>query len=404
MTAISPLFEHREHDHRRCAADALDHAEAICAAEGLRLTAQRRTVLEALLASHVPASAYDVIDRLAGTAGRRRSRSIGPSISSPSTASPTALKSRNAYVACAREDDAATRVPVASIAGRPARRRLRRADTLLAGITRRRFARARRWSRSAASAPAAGGEYRAREASRRHRINSNIAARIQYIREYWIVRLRGRCTSSGTKPHNPITPVLLYRHRRRDVIADVSELRLQPTSRSKWRSPTRAADPGGRALGDRHAAGWRMVLAARERSARRHARGGGAVVRPPVRARICADLSRPTWTTASRAVLFIYLAPFFVVLGSRWFLPGDHFHLSQWAGLALSFLGIVIAFGLPTPARTRASAGDGMMVGAASAWRGATRLIKAYPAQPRIADKTMLYQPRSRRRCSRPGR
>jgi drug/metabolite transporter (DMT)-like permease len=29
------------------------------------------------------------------------------------------------------------------------------------------------------------------------------------------------------------------------------------------------------------------------------------------------------WTTASRAVLFIYLAPFFVVLGARWFLPAD---------------------------------------------------------------------------------
>jgi drug/metabolite transporter (DMT)-like permease len=29
------------------------------------------------------------------------------------------------------------------------------------------------------------------------------------------------------------------------------------------------------------------------------------------------------WTTATRAVLFIYLAPFFVVLGARWFLPAD---------------------------------------------------------------------------------
>ncbi|MDE1973070.1 MAG: DMT family transporter, partial [Hyphomicrobiales bacterium] len=39
------------------------------------------------------------------------------------------------------------------------------------------------------------------------------------------------------------------------------------------------------------------------------------------------------WTTATRAVLFIYLAPFFVVIGSRWFIPGDHFHRSQWIGL-----------------------------------------------------------------------
>src|SRR5579862_5052868 len=30
------------------------------------------------------------------------------------------------------------------------------------------------------------------------------------------------------------------------------------------------------------------------------------------------------WTTASRTVLFLYTAPFFVVLGSRLFIPGDH--------------------------------------------------------------------------------
>jgi drug/metabolite transporter (DMT)-like permease len=29
------------------------------------------------------------------------------------------------------------------------------------------------------------------------------------------------------------------------------------------------------------------------------------------------------WTTATRGVLFIYLSPFFVVVGSRWFIPGD---------------------------------------------------------------------------------
>src|SRR5659263_512683 len=32
------------------------------------------------------------------------------------------------------------------------------------------------------------------------------------------------------------------------------------------------------------------------------------------------------YTTATRAVLFIYLAPFFVVLGARIFLPADRFH------------------------------------------------------------------------------
>ncbi len=99
------------------------------------------------------------------------------------------------------------------------------------------------------------------------------------------------------------------------------------------------------------------------------------------------------WTTASRAVLFIYLAPFFVVIGSRWFLPGDHFHLSQWAGLALSFLGIVIAFGVPTPAADpRQMLGDLMMVGAAATWAATTIVIKASVLSKVSFEKTTLYQ------------
>ncbi len=99
------------------------------------------------------------------------------------------------------------------------------------------------------------------------------------------------------------------------------------------------------------------------------------------------------WTTATRAVLFIYLAPFFVVIGSRWLIPGDHFHPSQWFGLLLSFVGIVIAFGLPTPATDpRQMLGDVMMVGAAAGWAATTLVIKASRLNRVSAEKTMLYQ------------
>jgi drug/metabolite transporter (DMT)-like permease len=99
------------------------------------------------------------------------------------------------------------------------------------------------------------------------------------------------------------------------------------------------------------------------------------------------------WTTATRAVLFIYLAPFFVVLGSRWFIAGDHFHPSQWFGLLMSFVGIVIAFGLPTPAADpHQMLGDLMMVGGAAAWAATTLVIKASPLNRVSAEKTMLYQ------------
>ena len=99
------------------------------------------------------------------------------------------------------------------------------------------------------------------------------------------------------------------------------------------------------------------------------------------------------WTTATRGVLFLYLAPFFVVIGSRWLVPGDHFRVSQWLGLLLSFLGIVIAFGLPTPASDpRQILGDLMLVGGAAAWAATTLIIKASALNKISAEKTLLYQ------------
>jgi drug/metabolite transporter (DMT)-like permease len=99
------------------------------------------------------------------------------------------------------------------------------------------------------------------------------------------------------------------------------------------------------------------------------------------------------WTTASRAVLFIYTAPFFVAIGSHWIIPGDRFRAMQWLGLTLSFAGIVIAFGLPTPAADpRQMLGDVMMVGGALAWAATTIVIKASPLKSASAEKTLLYQ------------
>ncbi len=95
----------------------------------------------------------------------------------------------------------------------------------------------------------------------------------------------------------------------------------------------------------------------------------------------------------TRGTLFLYLAPFFVVIGSRWLIPGDRFHISQWLGLVLSFAGIVIAFGLPTPAVSPHQAlGDVMLVGAAMAWAATTLVIKISPLNRISAEKTLLYQ------------
>ena len=99
------------------------------------------------------------------------------------------------------------------------------------------------------------------------------------------------------------------------------------------------------------------------------------------------------YTTATRAVLFLYLAPFFVVLGARIFLPVDRFSPAQWLGLALSFAGMLLAFGVPTPALDpRQAIGDVMLVFAALFWAATTILAKTTRLVTISAEKVMLYQ------------
>jgi drug/metabolite transporter (DMT)-like permease len=99
------------------------------------------------------------------------------------------------------------------------------------------------------------------------------------------------------------------------------------------------------------------------------------------------------WTTASRAVLFLYMAPFFVALGARLFLPGERLGAWQWLGLALSFLGVALALGVPGPAvDTYALLGDVMMIAAAALWAATTLVIKASALIRAPHEKTLLYQ------------
>jgi drug/metabolite transporter (DMT)-like permease len=98
------------------------------------------------------------------------------------------------------------------------------------------------------------------------------------------------------------------------------------------------------------------------------------------------------YTTASRAALFLYVAPFFVVLGSRWLFPADRFRLSQWIGLVMSFAGIAIAFGVPTGLHPKELIGDAMILAAAAGWAATTLVIKASRLNRISSEKTLLYQ------------
>ena len=99
------------------------------------------------------------------------------------------------------------------------------------------------------------------------------------------------------------------------------------------------------------------------------------------------------YTTASRAILFVYTMPFFVVLMTRWYLPSDRFRPSQWFGLILSFIGIMVAFGVPGPqSHPLELVGDLMMVVGAVLWAATTVYIKASPLARVSSEKTTLYQ------------
>jgi len=68
------VFPAPDHDHERCTSAAIAHAEAHCAARAQRLTPIRRHVLEALLASHKPLGAYEIIEHLTQQSSARRNR------------------------------------------------------------------------------------------------------------------------------------------------------------------------------------------------------------------------------------------------------------------------------------------------------------------------------------------
>jgi drug/metabolite transporter (DMT)-like permease len=99
------------------------------------------------------------------------------------------------------------------------------------------------------------------------------------------------------------------------------------------------------------------------------------------------------FTTASRASLFLYTAPFFVALGGRWLLRSDWFGPSQWCGLAMCFVGLALAIGVPQGnVGARTLIGDIMLIGAGAAWGATTLVIKATRLSHITPEKTLIYQ------------
>jgi Fur family zinc uptake transcriptional regulator len=100
------VFPPPDHDHDRCSSDALAHAEAQSAKRGERLTPIRRRVLEALLSTHRPLGAYELIDRLAEQGGRPAPITIYRALDFLLAQGLVhRIESRNAFVACVHKHD-----------------------------------------------------------------------------------------------------------------------------------------------------------------------------------------------------------------------------------------------------------------------------------------------------------
>lgn len=97
-------------------------------------------------------------------------------------------------------------------------------------------------------------------------------------------------------------------------------------------------------------------------------------------------------TSASRAVVFLYTAPFFVALGSYQFL-GERLRASQWGGLGLSFTGVALAIGIPQ-ANVDANVllGDLMIVGGGALWAATTLVAKGTALRNAAPEKALGYQ------------
>ena len=98
-------------------------------------------------------------------------------------------------------------------------------------------------------------------------------------------------------------------------------------------------------------------------------------------------------TTAARAVLFVYTAPFVVAIGAHFLVPGERLRGAKVAGLACAFVGIVVAFAdaLRLPTRSEL-VGDTLVLGGAICWGATTVAIKANRRVHLTPNKTLFYQ------------
>lgn len=95
-------------------------------------------------------------------------------------------------------------------------------------------------------------------------------------------------------------------------------------------------------------------------------------------------------TTLAHSIVFLYVAPLLVALGTRFLLKEERLRPMQWVGICLAFCGVVSEFarhwGVSHPA------GDAMALLAGALWATSTLMIKGTRLARIEPVKTLFYQ------------
>jgi len=97
-------------------------------------------------------------------------------------------------------------------------------------------------------------------------------------------------------------------------------------------------------------------------------------------------------TSASRMMVFVYLAPILTALGLHLYVPSERLHAWQWLGAAVAFAGIVAAFGDGFVSSPGSLLGDAFGLIAALMWAATTVWIRASGLARIGPAKVLFYQ------------
>ncbi|MBA2960618.1 MULTISPECIES: DMT family transporter [Ramlibacter] len=99
-------------------------------------------------------------------------------------------------------------------------------------------------------------------------------------------------------------------------------------------------------------------------------------------------------TSASRLTVFLYTSPFVVALLLPRLVPTERLRPLQWAGLAIAFAAVAVAFseGFAGATTARQLRGDALALAAGTLWGLTTLVIRGSRLATASAEKTLFYQ------------